>query len=99
MQGLTTSDYRGWHGAQEDDESYPLYVPLTSFAFCRLIFFAPSPLVMKIRSRSGSVRSGASTPGGTQSNNLTEGDLEKADAALNSVVKGQPNGNGHVNGR
>ncbi|KZS95224.1 glycogen synthase [Sistotremastrum niveocremeum HHB9708] len=81
MQGLTTSDYRGWHGAQEDDESYPF------------------PLVMKIRSRSGSVRSGASTPGGTQSNNLTEGDLEKADAALNSVVKGQPNGNGHVNGR
>lgn len=52
-----------------------------------------SPLVMKVRSRSGSVMSGASTPGGGTFKSLSEGDLQKADAALSQV-----NGvtNGHV---
>lgn len=37
---------------------------------------------MKVRSRSGSVMSGASTPGGGAFKSLSEGDLKKADAAL-----------------
>jgi len=45
----------------------------------------PFPLVMKVRSRSGSVMSGASTPGGGAFNSLSEGDLKKADAALSQV--------------
>lgn len=44
-----------------------------------------SPLVMKVRSRSGSVMSGASTPGGGAFKSLSEGDLKKADAALSQV--------------
>ena len=44
-----------------------------------------SPLVMKVRSRSGSVMSGASTPGGGAFRSLSEGDLERADAALSKV--------------
>ena len=52
-----------------------------------------SPLVMKVRSRSASVVSGASTPGGGPFKTLSEGDLKKADAALSRV-----NGNGDVNG-
>ena len=44
-----------------------------------------SPLVMKVRSRSGSVMSGASTPGGGAFRSLSEGDLKKADAALSQV--------------
>jgi glycogen(starch) synthase len=44
-----------------------------------------SPLVMKVRSRSGSVMSGASTPGGGAFKSLSEGDLRKADAALSQV--------------
>lgn len=44
-----------------------------------------SPLVMKVRSRSGSVISGASTPGGGAFRSLSEGDLKKADAALSQV--------------
>lgn len=47
-----------------------------------LSFPLPSPLVMKVRSRSGSVRSGASTPGGSAFQSLSEGDLRKANAAL-----------------
>jgi len=45
----------------------------------------PFPLVMKVRSRSGSVISGASTPGGGAFKSLSEGDLKKADAALSQV--------------
>lgn len=49
----------------------------------------PFPLVMKVRSRSGSVMSGASTPGGGAFRMLSEGDLRKADAALSmSQVNG-----------
>lgn len=44
-----------------------------------------SPLVMKVRSRSSSVLSGASTPGGGTFNSLSERDLQKADAALSQV--------------
>ena len=44
-----------------------------------------SPLVMKVRSRSGSVISGASTPGGGAFRSLSEGDLKMADAALSQV--------------
>jgi len=52
-----------------------------------------SPLVMKVRSRSGSVMSGMSTPGGGAFKSLSEGDLLKADAALsqvNGTINGQP---------
>lgn len=48
-------------------------------------FNAFSPLVMKVRSRSGSVISGANTPGGGAFKSLSEGDLRKADAALSQV--------------
>lgn len=44
-----------------------------------------SPLVMKVRSRAGSVMSGASTPGGGAYKSLSERDLQKADAALSHV--------------
>ncbi|PPQ70340.1 hypothetical protein CVT24_013001 [Panaeolus cyanescens] len=71
MQALDTSDYRGWPKSHEVDEedSYPF------------------PLVMKFRSRSrsGSVISGASTPGGGAFRSLSEGDLLRADAALSQV--------------
>jgi glycogen(starch) synthase len=40
---------------------------------------------MKVRSRAGSIMSGASTPGGDAFKSLSEGDLQKADAALNQV--------------
>jgi hypothetical protein len=46
------------------------------------LIFSFSPLVMKVRSRSGSVMSGASTPGGGAHRSLSEGDLKKADAVL-----------------
>ncbi len=50
---------------------------------------------MKVRSRSGSMMSGAvsgvSTPGGGAFRSLSEGDLKKADAAL-SQVQGEANG-------
>ena len=29
MQRLSTSDYRGWPGKEEEEEGYPLYVPYT----------------------------------------------------------------------
>ncbi|KAF8582402.1 glycosyltransferase family 3 protein [Ramaria rubella] len=79
MQRLETSDYRGsqWPGISQDEEDEGY----------------PYPLVMKVRSRAGSVMSGASTPGmGSQSKNLSERDLQKADEALSSVA--QPNGVG-----
>ena len=41
--------------------------------------------MIKVRSRSGSVISGASTPGGGAFRSLSEGDLRKADAALSQV--------------
>jgi glycogen synthase len=40
---------------------------------------------MKVRSRAGSVISGASTPGGGAFRGLSEGDLKMADAALSHV--------------
>ena len=55
---------------------------------CCLVRYSPdhcSPLVMKVRSRSGSVMSGASTPGGGVFKSLSEGDLKMADAALSRV--------------
>ena len=88
MQALNTSEYRGqnFHGFDEDD-SYPLYVVLLTVS---ILTFSESiavcsPLVMKVRSRSGSVISGASTPGGGAFKSLSEGDLRKADAALSQV--------------
>ena len=42
---------------------------------------------MKVRSRTNSVMSGASTPGGGRSKSLSEGDLRKADAALSHVTE------------
>ncbi|KAF5348252.1 hypothetical protein D9756_010521 [Leucocoprinus leucothites] len=81
MQALATSDYRGYGWGGHVDEE-------DSYPF---------PLVMKVRSRSGSVRSGASTPGGGAFKSLSEGDLRKANAALKlSQVEGE---NGEVNGR
>ena len=51
---------------------------------------------MKVRSRAGSVISGASTPGGGAFKSLSEGDLRKADAALSQVnVTVNGNSNGH----
>ena len=52
---------------------------------------------MKVRSRTNSVMSGASTPGGGRSKSLSETDLRKADAALSNVTESQVNGNG-ING-
>lgn len=40
---------------------------------------------MKVRSRAGSVMSGASTPGGGGGRSLSERDLRKADEALKQV--------------
>ncbi|KAF9006940.1 glycogen synthase [Cyathus striatus] len=79
MQSLSTSDYRGGFNwpGAQVDEE-------DSYPF---------PLVMKVRSRSGSVMSGASTPGGGVFKSLSEGDLRKADAAL-SQVNGAVNGSG-----
>ena len=91
MQGLQTSDYRGtqWSGIsqEEEEEGYPLYVlPLEPWASPHMLH---SPLAMKVRSRAGSVLSGASTPGvGEQSKNLSERDLQKADQALSNVTNG-----------
>jgi glycogen(starch) synthase len=86
MQSLETSDYRGyiWPGLHEDEENgYPLWVTIQTYPLHQLTTFC-SPLVMKFRSRRGSVVSGASTPGGIFKS-LSEGDLQKADAALNQV--------------
>jgi len=69
MQSLNTSDYRGHNWSDHVDEE-------DSYPF---------PLVMKVRSRAGSVISGASTPGGGAFRSLSEGDLKKADAALSQV--------------
>jgi hypothetical protein len=60
---------------------------------CQLTVSMQSPLVMKVRSRSGSIVSGASTPGGETFPSLSEGDLRKADAALSRV-----NGEKGING-
>ncbi|KAF7334391.1 Glycogen [starch] synthase [Mycena venus] len=67
MQSLETSDYRGYNQWPGASEEEDSY---------------PFPLVMKVRSRAGSVMSGASTPGGGTFRSLSERDLEKADAAL-----------------
>jgi len=76
MQSLNTSDYRGHNWPGSHVDEEDSY---------------PFPLVMKVRSRSGSVMSGASTPGGGAFKSLSEGDLMKADAAL-SQVNGTTNG-------
>jgi len=79
MQALQTSDYRGtqsWPGMGADDDEEGY----------------PFPLVMKVRSRAGSVMSGASTPGGGMSKSLSEGDLQRADEALSHMDNGKVNG-------
>jgi len=76
MQSLSTSDYRGgqvWHGVMRPEDEEDSY---------------PYPLVMKVRSRGGSIKSGASTPGGGMSQSLSEKDLQKADAALSHHTNG-----------
>lgn len=83
MQALGTSDYRGHQWPASQDEEDEGY---------------PFPLVMKVRSRTNSVMSGASTPGGGRSKSLSEGDLRQADEALSNVTESQVNGvngNGH----
>jgi len=87
MQALNTSDYRGhnWPGSHDEEDSYPLYVFFLSPLESATDASPYSPLVMKVRSRSGSVMSGASTPGGGAFKSLSEGDLKKADAALSQV--------------
>ncbi|KAJ7186688.1 glycogen synthase [Mycena filopes] len=69
MQSLETSDYRGYNWPGASEEE-------DSYPF---------PLVMKVRSRAGSVMSGASTPGGGTFRSLSENDLAQADAALSQV--------------
>lgn len=69
MQSLSTSDYRGQPWPSNEEEE-------DSYPF---------PLVMKVRSRAGSVMSGASTPGGGTFRSLSEADLHKADAALSNM--------------
>jgi len=70
MQALGTSDYRGYGWPSSAEDEEDSY---------------PFPLVMKVRSRAGSVMSGASTPGGGTFNSLTEHDLQQADEALSQV--------------
>jgi len=70
MQGLGTSDYRGAQAWHGLREDDDSY---------------PFPLVMKVRSRAGSVMSGASTPGGGGGRSLSERDLRRADEALKQV--------------
>lgn len=113
MQALGTSDYRGfgWAGHIDEEDSYPLYVSFPSIhpfhpstekknLVTNVIFvLIYSPLVMKVRSRSGSVRSGASTPGGGAFKSLSEGDLRKANAALKlSQANGEDEEGEKVNG-
>ncbi|KZW03159.1 glycogen synthase [Exidia glandulosa HHB12029] len=73
MQSLETSDYRGNQVWNRIDEDEGY----------------PFPLILKVRSRAGSIRSGASTPGG-MNRTLNEADLKRADEALSS--------HRHVNG-
>ncbi|KAL0058370.1 glycogen synthase isoform 1 [Marasmius tenuissimus] len=70
MQALGTSDYRGYGWPSSADDEEDSY---------------PFPLVMKVRSRAGSVMSGASTPGGGAHRSLSERDLQQADEALSQV--------------
>jgi glycogen(starch) synthase len=70
MQGLNTSDYAGQQPWPGREDEEDSY---------------PFPLVMKVRSRASSVRSGASTPGGGAFRSLSEADLKKADTALSHV--------------
>ncbi|KAG6825666.1 glycogen synthase isoform 1 [Tricholoma furcatifolium] len=69
MQRLKTSDYRGHQWPSAEEEE-------DSYPF---------PLVMKVRSRAGSLKSGMSTPGGGAFSSLSEHDLQRADAALSQV--------------
>lgn len=70
MQGLSTSDYKGGQMWHGLREDDDSY---------------PFPLVMKVRSRAGSIKSGASTPGGGNGRILSERDLRRADEALEKV--------------
>ncbi|KAG8939617.1 glycogen synthase isoform 1 [Tulasnella sp. 408] len=70
MQGLSTSDYKGGQMWHGLREDDDSY---------------PFPLVMKVRSRAGSIKSGASTPGGGGGRILSERDLRRADEALEKV--------------
>ncbi|KAG7096476.1 glycogen synthase isoform 1 [Marasmius oreades] len=70
MQALSTSDYRGSGWPTSLEDEEDSY---------------PFPLVMKVRSRAGSVMSGASTPGGGAHRSLSERDLQQADEALSQV--------------
>ncbi|KAK1230060.1 glycogen synthase isoform 1 [Marasmius sp. AFHP31] len=70
MQALGTSDYRGYGWPSSTEDEEDSY---------------PFPLVMKVRSRAGSVMSGASTPGGGAHRSLSERDLQQADEALSQV--------------
>ncbi|THH06293.1 hypothetical protein EW145_g4185 [Phellinidium pouzarii] len=81
MQSLGTSDYRGTVWPVSKEEEDEGY---------------PFPLVMKVRSRTSSVISGASTPGGGSYKSLSERDLQRADAALSHVGEDQQV---HVNGK
>ncbi|KAH9848225.1 glycogen synthase [Lenzites betulinus] len=83
MQSLSTSDYRGMNWPSQQEDDEEGY---------------PFPLVMKVRSRANSVMSGASTPGGGRSKSLSEGDLQRADAALSNVNDTYTNGANGVNG-
>ncbi|KDQ08558.1 glycosyltransferase family 3 protein [Botryobasidium botryosum FD-172 SS1] len=81
MQSLNTSDYKGIQTWQAlAGEEDDGY---------------PFPLVMKVRSRAGSIYSGASTPGGGMNKTLSEGDLRRADEALSHIPNGAVNGNGN----
>jgi glycogen(starch) synthase len=70
MQALQTSDYSGGQPWPGKEDEEDSY---------------PFPLVMKVRSRASSVRSGASTPGGGAFRSLSEDDLREADTALSHV--------------
>jgi len=74
--GTLTEDMQGLNTSDYRGQSWPEHEEDDSYPF---------PLVMKVRSRSGSVMSGASTPGGGAFRMLSEGDLRKADAALSQV--------------
>lgn len=68
------------------------YLPHGAYSFISALRTCDSPLVMKVRSRAGSVHSGVSTPGGGAFKSLSEGDLQKADAALSQVDADVPTG-------
>ncbi|KAJ7575900.1 glycogen synthase [Mycena floridula] len=88
MQSLTTSDYRGANQGDANQSGTGGGVNWPSQGDEDDGY--PFPLVMKVRSRSGSVmtQSGMSTPGGGAFRSLSETDLKRADAALSQVSDG-----------